>query len=51
MVKPIKNEQQYEQTLMRVYTLLQKDLKPDSNESDELKLLLKVCLVKFVVIF
>lgn len=39
MVKPIKNEQQYEETLMKVYTLLQKDLKPDSTESDELEIL------------
>jgi len=39
MVRPIKNEQQYEATLMRVYALLQKDLKPDSNESDELEIL------------
>lgn len=39
MVRPIKNEQQYEETLMRVYTLLQKDLKPDSKDSDELEIL------------
>jgi len=39
MVRPIKNEQQYEETLMRVYALLQKDLKPDSKESDELEIL------------
>jgi len=39
MVRLIKNEQQYEETLMRVYALLQKDLKPDSKESDELEIL------------
>lgn len=37
MVKPIKNEQQHEETLMRIYVLLQKDLLPDSTESDELE--------------
>lgn len=39
MVRPIKNEQQYEAALLRVYALLQKDLKPDSKESDELEIL------------
>ena len=39
MVRQIKNEQQYEETLMRVYALLQKDLTPDSTESDELEIL------------
>ena len=39
MVRPIKNEQQYEETLMKVYALLQKDLKPDSKDSDELEIL------------
>jgi len=39
MLKPIKNEQQYEQALERVYLLLQKDLSPDSRESDELEVL------------
>jgi HTH-type transcriptional regulator/antitoxin HigA len=39
MVRPIKNEQQYEETLIRVYALLQKDLKPDSKDSDEMEIL------------
>lgn len=39
MLKPIKNEQQYEQALERVYLLLQKNLSPDSRESDELEVL------------
>ncbi|WP_028298483.1 helix-turn-helix domain-containing protein [Olivibacter sitiensis] len=39
MVRPIKNEQQYEEALTRVYVLLQKDLKPDSKESDEMEIL------------
>jgi|GEM_PF-4827815 len=39
MVRPIKNEQQYEDALMRVYALLQKDLKPDSKDSNELEIL------------
>ena len=39
MLRPIKNEQQYEDALTRVYVLLQKDIKPDSKESDELEIL------------
>lgn len=39
MLKPIKNEHQYERTLARVYTLMQKNIKPDSKESDELEIL------------
>lgn len=39
MVRPIKNEQQYEEALMRVYLLMQKELKPDSKDSDELEIL------------
>lgn len=39
MLRPIKNEQQYEDTLTRVYSLIQKDIKPDSKESDELEIL------------
>lgn len=38
MIKPIKNEQQYEEFLKRIYELLQLELKPDSQESDELEL-------------
>ena len=39
MLKPIKNEKQYEETLVRIYKLMQKDLKPDSKEADELNVL------------
>lgn len=39
MLKPIKNNQQYEDALARAYTLMQKDLKVDSKESDELEIL------------
>ncbi len=39
MLRPIKNEQQYEDALARVYMLMQKDIKPDSKESDELEIL------------
>lgn len=39
MIKPIKNNRQYEDALARVYSLMQKDLKPASNESDELEVL------------
>jgi len=39
MLKPIKNNQQYENALSRSYTLMQKNIKPDSKESDELEIL------------
>ena len=39
MLKPIKNNQQYEDALARAYTLMQKDTKPDSKTSDELEVL------------
>ncbi|MEO8146996.1 MAG: transcriptional regulator [Bacteroidia bacterium] len=39
MSKPIKNEKQYENALERIYNLMQKDLKPNSDEADELELL------------
>jgi HTH-type transcriptional regulator / antitoxin HigA len=39
MVKPIKNNKQYEEILGRVYTLMQKEIKPASKESDELEVL------------
>ena len=39
MLKPIKNEQQYEDALEKVYLLMQKNIKPDSKESDELEIL------------
>lgn len=39
MLKPIKNNQQYEDALARAYKLMQKNIKPDSKESDELEVL------------
>jgi HTH-type transcriptional regulator / antitoxin HigA len=39
MLKPIKNNKQYEDALARVYSLLQKNIKPDSKESDELEIM------------
>lgn len=39
MLKPIKNDAQYEDTLARIYELMQKNLKPESKESDELEVL------------
>lgn len=39
MVKPIKNNKQYEDALARTYTLMQKDIRPDSKDSDELEIL------------
>jgi HTH-type transcriptional regulator/antitoxin HigA len=39
MLRLIKNEVQYEDTLARVYELMQLDLQPDTKESDELEIL------------
>jgi HTH-type transcriptional regulator / antitoxin HigA len=39
MIKPIKNNAQYESALSRIYLLMQKDLKVNSLESDELEIL------------
>jgi HTH-type transcriptional regulator / antitoxin HigA len=39
MLKPIKTEDQYNHALARVYELMQKDIKPDTAESDELEIL------------
>ena len=39
MLKPIKNKKTYEASLARVYDLLQKNLKPNSSEADELEIL------------
>lgn len=39
MLKPIKNDQQYESALSRAYVLMQKNIKPESRESDELEVL------------
>lgn len=39
MLKPIKNNEQYEDALERAYNLMQKKLIPDSKESDELEVL------------
>jgi HTH-type transcriptional regulator/antitoxin HigA len=39
MLKPIKNEKQYEEALKKIYNLMQKDLKSGSNQADELEIL------------
>ncbi|PVV56291.1 hypothetical protein [Chryseobacterium sp. HMWF035] len=39
MVKPIKTEKQYEEYIERIYVLLQKDIKANSKESNELEVL------------
>lgn len=39
MLKPIKNNLQYEKSLARSYALMQKNILPDSKESDELEIL------------
>ena len=39
MLKPIKNKSQYEDALARVYELMQRNLKPESKESDEVEIL------------
>jgi len=39
MLRPIKNEHQYQDALALVYMLMQEDIKPDSKESDELEIL------------
>ncbi len=39
MLKPIKNKTQYEDALARVYELMQRDLKPESKDSDEVEVL------------
>jgi len=39
MLRPIRNNVQYEEALARVYVLIQKELKPESKDSDELEIL------------
>ena len=39
MLNPIKNTRQYEVALAKVYTLMQKQVKANSKESDELEAL------------
>lgn len=39
MVKPIKNNTQYEEALERIYQLMQKNIQPGSKQSDELEVL------------
>jgi HTH-type transcriptional regulator / antitoxin HigA len=39
MLRVIKNNTQYEDALARVHDLMQKNLKPESKESDELEVL------------
>ncbi len=39
MIAPIKNDEQYEQSLKRIYSLMQLNITPDSAQSDELEIL------------
>ncbi|MFL9844053.1 helix-turn-helix domain-containing protein [Flavobacterium rhizosphaerae] len=39
MLRLIKNDAQHEDTLSRIYELMQLDLQPDTEESDELEIL------------
>ena len=39
MLKQNKSNQEYEQALERIYNLIQKNIKPNSKESDELEIL------------
>ena len=39
MLKPVKNNRQYQQALERTYALMQRNNKPGSKESDELEIL------------
>lgn len=39
MIKPIKNNKQYEDALARIYSLMQKTLKAGSKQADELEVL------------
>lgn len=39
MLRPIKNKGQYEEALARVFDLMQKNIKPESKDSDELEIL------------
>jgi HTH-type transcriptional regulator/antitoxin HigA len=39
MLKPIKSKSQHEEYLLKAYELMQRDLRPNSKESDELELL------------
>lgn len=39
MLKPIRNNKQYETALEKVYVLMQKNIKTNSKESDELEIL------------
>ncbi|WP_262884990.1 hypothetical protein [Mucilaginibacter arboris] len=42
MLKPIKTENQYNDALVRVYELMQTDIKENSTKSDEFEVLYKV---------
>ncbi|SDG98951.1 HTH-type transcriptional regulator / antitoxin HigA [Dyadobacter soli] len=39
MIGPIKSNEQYQSYLARIYDLMQSDIKPDSEEADELEVL------------
>jgi HTH-type transcriptional regulator/antitoxin HigA len=39
MIKPVKNNKQYKESLDRINDLMQKDIKPGTKDSDELEIL------------
>lgn len=39
MLKPVKTNKQYENALARAYSLMQKNIRPETKESDELEVL------------
>jgi len=39
MLTQVKNEKQYDEALARIYILMQKELKENSKEADELEIL------------
>ena len=46
MLKKIENDEQFENAIARLYSLMQIDIKPDSKEPDELEalsILIKEC--------
>lgn len=43
MIRPIKNSEQYNNALERIYLLMQKEIKAETKESDELEILSILC--------
>lgn len=43
MIRPIKNNDQYNSALQRIYILMQKEIKAETKQSDELEILSILC--------